>query len=71
MLGGLWFPVSLFPGWLRGLSAYTPTHRFAQLGTAVAEGQAPGAGAIIVLTAWLVVFGSYAVLSYRRRAGTI
>ncbi|MGW7818014.1 ABC transporter permease [Streptomyces puniciscabiei] len=71
VLGGLWFPVSLFPGWLRDLSVYTPTHRFAQLGTAVSEGRAPGAGAIIVLTAWLVLFGSYAVLSYRRRAGTI
>jgi ABC-2 type transport system permease protein len=71
VLGGLWFPISLFPGWLRRLSAYTPTHRFAQLGTAVSEGHAPGAGAIIVLTAWLVLFGSYAVLSYRRRAGTI
>ncbi|MDO0927950.1 ABC transporter permease [Streptomyces sp. TG1A-8] len=71
VLGGLWFPVSLFPDWLRGLSAYTPTRRFAQLGTAVTDGQAPAAGAIIVLTAWLLVFGSYAVLSYRRGAGTI
>ncbi|MER6566398.1 ABC transporter permease [Streptomyces sp. NPDC001093] len=71
VLGGLWFPISLFPGWLQALSAYTPTHRFAQLGTAVSEGHAPGAGAIIVLTAWLFLFGSYAVLSYRRRAGTI
>ncbi|MGW4566291.1 ABC transporter permease [Streptomyces sp. NPDC004561] len=71
VLGGLWFPVGLFPGWLRALSAYTPTHRFAELGTSVADGHAPGAGAIIVLTAWLLLFGSYAVLSYRRRAGTI
>jgi ABC-2 type transport system permease protein len=71
VIGGLWFPISLFPGWLQTLSAYTPTHRFAQLGTAVTEGHAPGVGAIIVLTAWLVLFGSYAVLSYRHRAGTI
>ncbi|MEU8693363.1 ABC transporter permease [Streptomyces sp. NPDC048665] len=71
VLGGLWFPVSLFPGWLRAVSAYTPTHRFAQLGTAVTEGRAPGTGAIIVLTAWLGLFGSYAVLSYRRGAGTV
>ncbi|OIK03514.1 ABC transporter permease [Streptomyces monashensis] len=71
VLGGLWFPVSLFPGWLRAVSAYTPTHRFAQLGAAVTEGRAPGTGAIIVLTAWLGLFGSYAVLSYRRGAGTV
>ncbi|CAK7285095.1 ABC transporter permease [Streptomyces misionensis] len=71
VLGGLWFPVALFPGWLRAVSAYTPTNRFAELGDAVARGHAPGAAAIVVLTAWLLLFGAYAVLSYRRTAGTI
>lgn len=71
VLGGLWFPTALFPGWLRSVSAYTPTNRFAELGGAVARGHAPGAGAVLVLTGWLLVFGSYAVLSYRRRAGTV
>ncbi|MFF4208099.1 ABC transporter permease [Streptomyces sp. NPDC001796] len=71
VLGGLWFPLSLFPGWLRSVSAYTPTHRFAELGTSVADGHAPAPGAIAVLAAWLLVFGSYAVLSYRRTAGNI
>jgi ABC-2 type transport system permease protein len=71
VLGGLWFPVSLFPGWLRSVSAYTPTHRFAELGTSVAEGHAPALGAILVLSAWVLAFGSYAVLSYRRTARTI
>jgi ABC-2 type transport system permease protein len=71
VLGGLWFPVALFPGWLRSVSEFTPTSRFAQLGTAVADGHAPAAGAVLVLTAWLLAFGSYAVLSYRRYAGNI
>lgn len=71
VLGGLWFPVTLFPDWLRALSAYTPTYRFAQLGTSVAAGHAPALGAITVLTLWLAAFGSYAVLSYRRGAGTV
>ncbi|MEW2621959.1 ABC transporter permease [Streptomyces sp. NPDC048106] len=71
VLGGLWFPTELFPEWLRSVSAYTPTNRFAELGVSVAQGHAPGAGAITVLTGWLLVFGSYAVVSYRRRAGTV
>jgi len=71
VLGGLWFPVTLFPGWLRTLSGYTPTYRFAQLGTSVAAGHAPALGALAVLTLWLPAFGSYAVLSYRRSAGNI
>lgn len=71
VLGGLWFPITLFPGWLRSLSAYTPTNRFAELGTSVAEGHAPAVGAITVLTLWLLAFGSYAVLSYRRSGRTV
>lgn len=70
VIGGLWFPLALFPGWLRSLSAYTPTNRFAQLGVSVADGHAPGLGAVAVLTAWLLAFGSYAVFSYRRSART-
>ncbi|MEW2397090.1 ABC transporter permease [Streptomyces sp. NPDC046862] len=71
VVGGLWFPVSLFPDWLRTLSAYTPTNRFAQLGGSVASGHAPTAGAVLVLGVWMLVFGSYAVLSYRRHAGNV
>ncbi|MFD7712252.1 ABC transporter permease [Streptomyces sp. NPDC059785] len=71
VVGGLWFPLALFPGWLRSVSAYTPTNRFAQLGTAIADGHAPALGAVAVLTAWLLVFGSYAVVSYRRVARTV
>lgn len=70
VVGGLWFPLALFPGWLRSLSSYTPTNRFAQLGTAVADGRAPALGAVLVLTGWLLLFGSYAVVSYRRTART-
>ncbi|MEV5610381.1 ABC transporter permease [Streptomyces sp. NPDC052225] len=71
VLGGLWFPVALFPEWLRHVSAFTPTNRFAQLGTAVADGHAPSLAAVAVLTCWLLAFGSYAVVSYRRAARTI
>ncbi|MGW2930428.1 ABC transporter permease [Streptomyces sp. NPDC001156] len=71
VLGGLWFPIALFPGWLRAVSAYTPTHRFSEIGISVAEGHAPAIGAVVVLTAWLLAFGSYAVLSYRRNAGNV
>ncbi|WP_431330920.1 ABC transporter permease [Streptomyces sp. IPPR8] len=69
VLGGLWFPLALFPEWLRTVSAYTPANRFAELGTSVAAGHAPPPGGILVLTVWLPVFGTYALLSYRRTTG--
>ncbi|MFD5720104.1 ABC transporter permease [Streptomyces sp. NPDC127036] len=71
VVGGLWFPLALFPGWLRSVAAYTPTNRFAQLGVAVTEGRAPSLAAVAVLTGWLLAFGSYAVVSYRRSARTV
>jgi ABC-2 type transport system permease protein len=71
VVGGLWFPVELFPDWLRALSRYTLTNRLAELGGSVAAGHAPGPGTVLVLTLWLLAFGSYAVLSYRRGAANL
>ncbi|MFH8620939.1 ABC transporter permease [Streptomyces vietnamensis] len=70
VLGGLWFPVSLFPGWLRALSEYTPTNRFAEIGVSVTTGHAPGMAALAVIAVWAALFGAYAATSYRRSART-
>ncbi|WP_250304332.1 ABC transporter permease [Streptomyces sp. A 4/2] len=71
IVGGLWFPVDAFPGWLRSVARYTPTNRFAELGWSTTHGSAPGPGTVAVLVAWLLVFGTYAVISYRRSARTV
>ncbi|MFB7311278.1 ABC transporter permease [Streptomyces sp. NPDC056192] len=70
IVGGLWFPLSLFPSWVRSIGAYTPAHRFADLGWAATGGHAPSVGTIAVLIGWLLLFGTYAVVSYRRSART-
>ncbi|MFB6525693.1 MULTISPECIES: ABC transporter permease [unclassified Streptomyces] len=71
VVGGLWFPVVLFPDWLRTVSELTPTNRFAELGVAVTEGTAPGAATLAVLLGWAALFGTYAAVSYRRSARTV
>ncbi|MFJ9472100.1 ABC transporter permease [Streptomyces caniferus] len=71
IIGGLWFPAELFPGWLRSLSSWTPGNRFAELGRSVTQGGAPGLGTVAVLAAWLALFGGYAVYAYRRAARTV
>ncbi|WP_107093671.1 MULTISPECIES: ABC transporter permease [unclassified Streptomyces] len=71
VVGGLWFPVELFPDWLSSLSGFTPTRRFAEIGQSLAAGAAPGPAAVAVLAVWALLFGSYAVLSYRRSARTV
>ncbi|MEU8710333.1 ABC transporter permease [Streptomyces sp. NPDC048565] len=71
IVGGLWFPLDMFPGWLGAIGQYTPAHGFADLGWATIAGHAPGAGSLAVLGAWLLLFGTYAVMSYRRSARTV
>lgn len=71
VVGGLWFPVELFPQWLRTLSSYTPTNRFAELGRELTEGTMPGTGTLVIMLAWAVLFGAYAAVSYRRSARTV
>ncbi|MGW7411637.1 ABC transporter permease [Streptomyces sp. NPDC054863] len=70
LLGGLWFPVTFFPGWLQAVSAYTPTRALSQTGASLGRGDAPPVAALVVLTGWLLLFGSYAVVSYRKAART-
>ncbi|WP_443079866.1 ABC transporter permease [Streptomyces sp. P9-A4] len=71
VVGGLWFPVALFPDWLRTISRLTPTNRFAELGVAMAEGRAPGTATLAVLVGWAALFGAYAAVSYRRSGRTV
>jgi ABC-2 type transport system permease protein len=68
VLGGLWFPIQAFPSWLQSVSAWTPSHAFAQLGWSITDGGAPGAGTIGLTAAWFALFCGYAVYAYRRSA---
>ncbi|MFD6416979.1 ABC transporter permease [Streptomyces sp. NPDC060194] len=70
VIGGLWFPTEVFPGWLRALAEFTPANRFADLGWSTVQGHAPGLLTLTVLTGWLLLFGAYAATSYRRSART-
>ncbi|MEV0696094.1 ABC transporter permease [Streptomyces sp. NPDC050388] len=66
LIGGLWFPVSEFPGWLASVAEWTPGYRFGQLGWDTVDGNAPGLTTVVVLVAWLLVFGAYATYAYQR-----
>ncbi|MDX3075596.1 ABC transporter permease [Streptomyces sp. NPDC088354] len=71
VIGGLWFPTSLFPGWLRAVSRWTPSHRFGELGWSVTGGSAPHPGTVAVLAGWTALFAVYAMYAYRRSARTV
>ncbi|SEN30350.1 ABC transporter permease [Actinacidiphila rubida] len=70
VIGGLWIPVALFPRWLAAVSRWTPTRRFGDLGWSVLDHRGPSLGTVAVLGGWLLLFGGYAVVAYRRGART-
>ena len=66
-LGGLWWPVPMLPEAMRGLAYSLPSYWYAELGRDVVADGAPGAGAVLAVTACTAAFGALAVLVARRR----
>ncbi|MBC6462304.1 ABC transporter permease [Actinomadura sp. HBU206391] len=68
LVGGLWFPVTLFPHWLSSVSELTPINRYGELSWRVVDGHAPSLTGAAVLAAWAAGFTAFAVLAYRHSA---
>ena len=65
-LGGLWWPVEMLPGAMRGLAYTLPSYWYAELGRGVISG-GWAIAAVLVLAAYTAGFGALAVLVARRR----
>lgn len=68
LLGGLWIPVTTFPGPLRQLVEALPTYWSAAAGRAVLLGGWVGWHGVAVLAGWTAVLGAAAAYLYRRDA---
>lgn len=66
ILGGLWFPLSIFPAALRDVARFLPTYGLGAVGRAALVGQGPGMVAVIGLVAWTLGLGAALVWLYRR-----
>jgi ABC-2 type transport system permease protein len=66
MLGGLWVPFTVFPGWLRTLAGYLPGRPYAALGQSIEFGAAPHAKDVAVLVVYLLLFSGAAAWLYRK-----
>ncbi|MEV6166192.1 ABC transporter permease [Streptomyces sp. NPDC052052] len=64
--GGLWIPVTDFPGWLAALAHWTPGHVYGAPSWTVADGSTPGLTPFLTLAGWLALFAAWAVRAYRR-----
>jgi len=65
-LGGLWFPVDMFPSGLAALAHALPSYWYAELGRDVAAGT-PALAPVLALAGYGVLFSAAAVLVARRR----
>ncbi|MEU5308548.1 ABC transporter permease [Streptomyces sp. NPDC021562] len=66
ILGGLWWPSSLFPTWLQDIAKWLPTHAYAALGRAIEQSQAPKAQDIAILVVFFALFVGGAAWLYRK-----
>ncbi|SOE02147.1 ABC transporter permease [Blastococcus haudaquaticus] len=66
-LGGLWWPVEMFPEPMQVLAWFTPSYWYAEMGRDVAAGTAPALLPVVALTAFTAVFAALAVTVARRR----
>lgn len=68
ILGGLWFPTSLLPGWMRLLGEFTPSYHLGQLAHAIVDVETAGSsvGHAAAVTAMAVAAGLYAWSGWRR-----
>jgi ABC-2 type transport system permease protein len=66
LLGGVVFPLSELPGWLRGLAEASPTAALADgLRSALSDGAAPSAADVVVLAAWALGASALAARLFR------
>ncbi|ABD11030.1 hypothetical protein ThrDRAFT_03323 [Frankia casuarinae] len=66
LIGGVVFPLSKLPGWLRAVAEALPTAALSDgLRAVLAEGDGPGARPLIVLVAWAVASLALAARTFR------
>ena len=66
-LGGLWWPVEMFPEPMQVLARAMPSYWYAEMGRDVASGGSPALLTVLALAAFTAVFAALAVTVARRR----
>jgi ABC-2 type transport system permease protein len=66
-LGGLWWPVEMFPGGMQVLARFMPSYWYAEMGRDVAAGGSPALLTVLAMGAFTAVFAVLAVAVGQRR----
>lgn len=57
LVGGLWIPLQVFPGWVRDASHLVPSAWMARYGQDILSGAASSAGGVLVYVVWISAVG--------------
>jgi ABC-2 type transport system permease protein len=70
MLGGLWFPLEMFPAIAQGIGRATPAFWIAEYPRTVFAGGELDPRGLLVIGAWMLALATVGALSYRRAIST-
>ena len=70
MVGGLWFPVSQFPEWLKVIAYKSPTYHMKQIALDIGKGEHFNWQSMLVLLIYSVIFVGIALLLKRKRGAS-
>lgn len=68
LLGGLWVPINMLPGFLSTIAQRLPSYWLAQFGHDQATGAAISAEGVVVMLTWLVAASALVIVRYRKDA---
>ncbi|CAM3035315.1 ABC transporter permease [Staphylococcus argensis] len=70
MVGGLWFPVSQFPEWLKVIAYKSPTYHMKQIALDIGKGEHFNWQSMLVLITYSIIFVVIALLLKRKRGAS-
>jgi ABC-2 type transport system permease protein len=71
LIGGLWIPITVFPGWLASVAKVLPSYWLADVGHGALAGNQELGHAVLVLAIWSVVLAFAVVRRYQRDSARV
>lgn len=67
VIGGSWWPISMFPSWVQNISKITPSYHVNQIVTNFASSGVLGVKSLLIVMAYVIIITSFAITIKKKR----